>query len=233
MSTTRSRPTRLLLEGRLFREIPRLLSKRLTPRPVDSPELVVLVPGLAAHDLALAPLARFLRRAGHLVFDSGLGLNLGSVDDDVEEVSSRVAELVDIHRIRASLVGWSLGGVIVREVARSMPDQVSRVITFGTPIEGPRHTSLAFLYSDERTKEIENGIGAARQTPITVPITVVFSRDDGIVDWHACIDRYNPDVTHVEVNSAHLAMNFDPDIWLIVEDVLAGRTPSGVVDVSS
>jgi triacylglycerol lipase len=56
-----------------------------------------------------------------------------------------------------------------------------------------------------------------------VPITAIYSKDDGIVDWHSCIDHHNPDVTHVEVDSAHLAMNFDPDVWKIVEEALAKR----------
>lgn len=223
MADTRSRPARLLKEARLFRELPRLFWKHPQPTKVEHPALVVLVPGLGAADLAMRPLATFLRTAGHLVFDSDLGFNLGSVNDDIDFVEDRVAEITDIHRRRAALVGWSLGGVIAREVARRAPDRIDQVITFGSPLKGPRYTSLSFLYGDDRTREIERSIEAAERNPITVPITVMYSRDDGIVDWRSCVDERSPNVTNVEVDSAHLAMNLDPDVWGVVEKALAER----------
>ena len=51
-----------------------------------------------------------------------------------------------------SLVGWSLGGVVVREVARRRPDLVSQVVTFGTPlVGGTTHTAGARI-SSTRTR---------------------------------------------------------------------------------
>ena len=207
----------------MLRELPRLLWQHPQPDRVEHPALVVIVPGLGASDLAMLPLGAYLRKAGHLVFDSNLGLNFGSVIDDIDIVGERVAEVTEIHRKQAALIGWSLGGLVAREVARRDHGRVDQVITFGTPLKGPRYTSLAFMYREERTREIERAIEEAAQTPITVPITAIYSKDDGIVDWRSCVDEKNPNVTHAEVDSAHLAMNLDPDVWAVVEKKLAER----------
>ena len=107
--------------------------------------------------------------------------------------------LADDSGRAVSLVGWSLGGVIAREVARQHPDAVRRVITYGTPV----------------ARRLD------ARTPLRVPLTVVFSRRDGIVPWPACIDRSSTCVEHVEVSSTHLGMGIDPDVWELVAHRLA------------
>ena len=57
-----------------------------------------------------------------------------------------------------------------------------------------------------------------------MPLTVIYSRRDGIVAWQACIDHASPDAEHVEVSSRHLGMGVDPDVWAVVADRLARRT---------
>ena len=111
--------------------------------------------------------------------------------------------------------------MIAREVARRHPDAVRRVITYGTPVVGgPRFTAVARAYGPEVGGHAEpSPSGSTPQSPIQVPLTVVFTRRDGIVSWEACIDRFSPYVEHVEVSSTHLGMGVDPDVWGIV----AGR----------
>jgi hypothetical protein len=58
-------------------------------------------------------------------------------------------------------------------------------------------------------------------SPISVPITAIFTRRDGIVSWRACIDRTSPEVRHVEVFSTHIRMGFDPDVWRVIAERLA------------
>ena len=58
-------------------------------------------------------------------------------------------------------------------------------------------------------------------SPIQVPISVIFSRRDGVVSWPACIDRSNPEVVHYEVQSTHLSMGIDPDVWGLVLERLS------------
>jgi hypothetical protein len=59
-------------------------------------------------------------------------------------------------------------------------------------------------------------------SPITVPSAAIFSRQDEVVSWPACIDRVSPRAKHFEVASTHLSMGIDPDVWNIVIEQLTG-----------
>jgi alpha/beta superfamily hydrolase len=196
---------------------------RLAAAPRGDGHLVVDIPGWKAPELTGAPLRAYLSRLGYDARGWGFGTNTGDPRRDVERLARRVRELVDAKGEPASLVGWSLGGVIAREVARRHPDVVRRVITYGTPVAGgARHTSVARASSAGAGADadaVTRRLDAA--SPIRVPLTVVFSRRDGVVSWQACIDRSTPSAEHVEVSSTHLGMGFDPDVWTVVADRLA------------
>ena len=116
-----------------------------------------------------------------------------------------------------ALVGWSLGGVVAREVARTHPHAVRRVITFGTPVTGTAHTAGArFVRRGDADRLAAYAARRDRTDPIRVPVTVVLSRRDGVVAWRSCLDHHSVDVDHVEVSSTHLGMVVDPDVWLTV-----------------
>ncbi|NOT39446.1 MAG: hypothetical protein HOP13_03040 [Alphaproteobacteria bacterium] len=55
---------------------------------------------------------------------------------------------------------------------------------------------------------------------IRVPVTAIWSRADGIVDWRACIDPHDRDIDHVEVRATHLSLGFDPHVLRIVANRL-------------
>jgi pimeloyl-ACP methyl ester carboxylesterase len=184
---------------------------------------VLALPGFAAEDASTLPLRGFLSRLGHDVEGWGLGRNRG----DVPALVPRVTELV-LARAKASgqvhLVGQSLGGVLAREVARDHAGAVAQVITLGTPVVGgPAHTRVGLAYGPERTAQIQAGVDERNRVEIGVPITAIYSRRDGIVNWRACIDDVNPRANNVEVGSSHLGMGIDPDVWLLVARLLADR----------
>jgi pimeloyl-ACP methyl ester carboxylesterase len=196
---------------------------RLSQAPRGDGHLVVDIPGWRAPEVTGAPLRHYLRRLGYDARGWGFGTNTGDPRRDVERLSARVLELVDDTGAAASLVGWSLGGVIAREVARRHPDAVRRVITYGTPVTGgAAHTTVARASAGRGDGDTERVARRLRPTtPIPVPLTVVFSRRDGIVSWRACLDHTSPHVEHVEVSSTHLGMGVDPDVWSVVAERLA------------
>lgn len=194
---------------------------RLAGAPRGDGHLVVDIPGWRAPELSGAPLRSYLRRLGYDARGWGFGTNTGDPRRDVERLAARVLELVDAAGAPASLVGWSLGGVIAREVARRHPDAVRRVITYGTPVAGPAHTTVArFLGGGPSdVEEVTRRLDA--ESPIRVPLTIMYSRRDGIVSWRACLDHASPQAEHVEVSSRHIGMGVDPDVWAVVADRLA------------
>jgi pimeloyl-ACP methyl ester carboxylesterase len=186
------------------------------------PRTVILLPGFGAGPRSMRLMESFLRRRGHRVRDWGLGRNTG----DVRKFRAQLQRIVETS-IRAPdgepvvLVGWSLGGYIAREYAREHPGEVRKVITLGSPvIGGPRYTATAEWYRTQGydLARVERTIKDRYATPLTVPITAIYSKRDGIVAWQACIDHWSPNVRHIEVNETHLGMGFAPRVIAIVAD---------------
>jgi len=208
-----------VLEGvRLVGAMPRLAAA-----PRGDGHLVVDIPGWKAPELSGAPLRGYLRHLGYDARGWGFGTNTGDPRRDVQRLAASVLELVEQSGEPASLVGWSLGGVIAREVARLHPEAVRRVVTYGTPVTGgPRHTTVARASHRGSDPDARRVARRLRPTaPVPVPVTVIFSRRDGIVAWQACLDHTSPGAEHVEVSSTHIGMGVDPDVWAIVADRLA------------
>jgi len=202
---------------RLAANTPRLAR---TPRGTGRP--VVLVPGLGASDTSLLPLRRFLRDRGHHARSAGLGRIHGDIEMQAAELLDRVRSLAADRRDSVALVGWSLGGILSRVVARERPDLVRRIVTFGTPVVGgPAHTAFGRRYSEAELDEIDRLIEERRGRPIQTPITAIWSRRDGVVAPAACIDEHSPGVEHVEVSSTHLGMGIDPDVWAVIAQRLS------------
>jgi poly(3-hydroxyalkanoate) synthetase len=129
------------------------------------------------------------------------------------------------------LVGWSLGGYLVREAARERPELVERVTTLAAPIiGGPTYTASAPMYIKRGydLHEICQTVLERERRPIIVPVFAVYSRSDGVVAWRACIDRFdNPRVEHHEVRSSHLGMVSSPRVFRVVAELLARPVTKG------
>ena len=114
-------------------------------------------------------------------------------------------ELADESGAAVSLVGWSLGGVIAREVARRHPEAVRRVITYGTPVVGGRRLRRPVADPGRRSPRCSPGATASSRGARASTVR-------------------SPHVEHVEVGSTHLGMGVDPDVWGLVADRLAVAT---------
>lgn len=192
---------------------------------------VMLIPGWQAPELSMRPMQGYLRWLGYDARGWGLGVNTGDPERDRDVLVPKVRAWAEEAGRPVTLIGWSLGGVIARELARVLPDHVDQVITYGSPIVGgPRYTLGAYTLDEATAAHFE-----ARQAlldqggPLRLPITVIFSRQDRIVAWEACIDRVSPNAVHVEVDSTHIGMSYDPDVWRVVAQRLAARQPRGML----
>jgi pimeloyl-ACP methyl ester carboxylesterase len=227
------------------------LKSTLKRSPASKERLVIVVPGFGASDTYTRPLRRFLSSLGYRAEGWGLGKNLAGTDlpHDLSDLSDHwqldhrddyngeagVPLLVDrlVPRVKArheetgepvSLIGWSLGGFIAREVARELPGVVDRVITLGSPtVGGPKYTAAApfFRKRGQDLDWIESQIKRREVRPIQQPVYAVVSKTDAIVDWRAALDWHSPAVEHIEVDASHLGMGFNQEIWGLLEELLA------------
>lgn len=216
---------KILLESRTLLQVPRLAMRTPSllfraPRGTKQPAL--FLPGLKASDASNAPMRSFLRQKNFRTYGWGLGTNHGDVEGLLPSVITRTEELFERSGEPIALVGWSLGGVLAREVARERSELVSQVITYGTPVVGgPLYTNVSGVYTQAEREAIAVRVAERNRVPIEVPITAIYSKRDGIVAWRACIDDFNPDVTMIETASSHVGMGIDPDVWQIVSERLA------------
>jgi pimeloyl-ACP methyl ester carboxylesterase len=189
------------------------------PRRATHPRTVILLPGFGAGPRSMRLMESSLRRAGHRVRDWGLGQNTG----DAKQLRMRLVSVVEdsrkAHGEPVVLVGWSLGGFIAREYAREHPDHVRKVITLGSPvIGGPRYTATAKWYRSQGhdLDALEQAVADRYAIPLRVPVAAIYSKRDGIVAWQACIDRWSPNVRHIEVSETHVGLGFSPRVIAIV-----------------
>ena len=104
---------------------------RLAPDGEGQPVLVF--PGFFAADRSTARLRKYLNSKGFTAYAWEEGRNPGLSDELYQRLEERVLELAEDHGRAVSLVGWSLGGIYARELARAMPERVRNVITLGSP----------------------------------------------------------------------------------------------------
>ncbi|HET9608984.1 MAG TPA: alpha/beta hydrolase [Acidimicrobiales bacterium] len=224
------RPNRLLLaaEGpRALGELALMQVARplLARAPRGDGHTVLVLPGMGADDRSTVPLRRFLGGLGYDVHGWGLGTNMPSPALG-PRLRERVARLRAETSGAASLVGWSLGGVYARRIARSEPDAVRLVVTLGSPLRGvPGHEShaapLARAAARSAGRQVPRPWWPAEDGPLPVPSTSVFSRTDGVVPWQSCIDAAPGPHETLEVVGSHCGMGHHPAVLLVVADRLA------------
>ena len=214
----------LALEGRAVLEFGALVAAwpvlTLSPRGDGHPVLVL--PGFLASDHSTTPLRAFLRGRGYAAYGWGRGTNLGPWPDVLPTLQARLHELEARHDRKVSLVGWSLGGVFARALARETPAAVRGVITLACPLRAFHANSLGrFFGSGPRTQRAMPEILARAQEPLEVPTTAIVSRSDGIVAWQSCTEVPGPLRETLEVQSSHCGMGHHPAALRIVADRLA------------
>jgi pimeloyl-ACP methyl ester carboxylesterase len=192
--------------------------------PRGQSEPVFVLPGYGANDLAMQLLVRRLTSLGYSARSWGLGKNTGNLKKLIPAATEKVLALATQRGQKVQMVGWSLGGVMAREIARDHPDAVASIVTLGSPVVGAaKYTFVARAYKKRGfdLDRMEAAAAARDAVPIRVPITAIYDRHDAIVAWPACIDRVTPGVQHIEVNCSHLGMAFDNRVFRLIAKALA------------
>ena len=223
-------PLLRLLESRAVFELGAVAAAspwlRLIGRGDNHP--VLILPGFLADDPSTAPLRSILRSQGYWVHGWNLGRNLGPTAQVVDGLIERLHDLHDHHDRPVSLVGWSLGGIYARRLARKYPELVRQVITLGSPfrITSGQRSAVSGLFdrlSDRHVPMVDDVLPGFDSGPLEVPATAIYTRTDGVVRWWQCIESVGPERENIEVRGSHSGLGFNPAVVYAISDRLAQR----------
>ncbi len=212
--------------------------------PKGDGSAVVVIPGFMGSDQYLGDLHSWLKRVGYRPYLSGIGRNA----ECPEVLTMRLKETLDRAQAdtgrRVHLIGHSLGGVLARGAGARWPKVVASVITMASPFRGVRVHPIvlqtAYLVRG-RIVQRRNGAASVASTntasscytgycscealsslrsdfPKAVPQIAIYTKTDGIVDWHYCI---NEDETDIEVPGTHVGLAFNPQAYRHIANFLA------------
>lgn len=230
---TASRPSLLLA----LTEFPRALIEfgslplampLLSRAPRGDGHPVMVLPGFVTTDRSTIVLRNFLTRLGYNTFPWELGRNIGpkAIGAQGENLVARLDEIFDEAGEKVSLVGWSLGGIMARQLARQRPDKVRQIITLGSPfIRNRKSTNIRAAFAALTGKKDSDPALLeqleANQTPPPVPSTAIYSKRDGVVAWRNCVEPKHDQTDNIEVVGSHCGLGVNPVVLYALADRLA------------
>lgn len=198
---------------------------------------VLLIPGFMAGDGSMSTMTRWLRENGYRTHRAGIRANVGCSEEYLTRLELRLSELAELTGQRVAIIGQSRGGVFARVLGARRPDLVGGIVTLGAPtvrqlsahpfvlaqvlVVGALGTGKVpgmFRVSCLRGACCERfRADLAGPFPAAVGYTALYSKTDGVVDWHACLD---PAANQVEVRASHLGMGLNAEVYAEVGNAL-------------
>src|SRR3954453_4518421 len=199
---------------------------------------VLLIPGFLAGDGSLSMMAGWLKRTGYRPSRAGIVANVNCAGVLLPRLEERLERLVDRQGRRAAVVGQSRGGTLAKGLARRGPDLVAGVVGLGAPQVQPLAVHPLVRLQVEAVSRL-GSLGApglfkrsclngeccssfwedlAGPRAPGVPLVSVYSKSDGVVDWHSCLDPHATEL--VEIRTSHCGMAVSRAAWRAVADAL-------------
>ena len=194
--------------------------------PTGDGHPVLVLPGFSASDRSTVPLRDLLRRLGYRTYGWGLGANVGPTRRVIDGLVHRLDRAYERRREPVSIIGWSLGGIYARELARARPDVVRQVITLGSPIQmieadsssaQPMWEAMSRYHSPEFRRDMRE----VHRPALTLPNTSIYSRTDGVVSWQACLVKRTATSENVRVYGSHCGLGYNAAAITVIADRLA------------
>lgn len=190
---------------------------------------VLVLPGFMATDRSTGPMRRLLSSLGYETAGWELGRNVKVDNARVAQMVECVEDLYEKTGGKISIVGWSLGGVFARELAKMLPEKVRTVISLGSPISDDRnHTNASKLFEWLNGKDpepLKDGHFTGLDQAPPVPTTSILTKSDGVVHWRGSVqasDAGLPGQTeNIVVNASHIGLGVNPTVMLAIADRLA------------
>ena len=185
---------------------------------------------MATDGHAVVPLRNYCQSLGYTAFDWGQGFNTGpQVDPGVwlAGLAAHVKRMLAGRSQRATLSGWSLGGIYARELGKLLAPDIKQVITIGRPFNAVQdHANVGWLFKllSGSSPTLAAALRKRLRAPPPVPTTAIYSRSDGVVAWQTC--RHASErgsVEDIEVPGSHIGMGWNPAVMKVVADRLGQR----------
>lgn len=228
-------------EARLGLEVASLLRDPIfTGRDVEDAggQPVMLIPGFLAGDGSLGIMTKWLRRTGHHTCKAGMRINVNCSAAAADLLEARLERLAEKQGQRVAIVGQSRGGHFARVLAVRRPDLVSGIVALGSP-QLDRFAVNPLIHAGIFAVGVAGTVGARglfnhrclwgeccvhfwedleAPFPSGVGYVSVYSKTDGVVDWHACLD---PEAEHHEIKASHIGMAVHPEGYRAIAGALA------------
>ena len=206
--------SRLLGELDVLAEPARRLLRRVEIPPARHPRLVMMLPGFATHPVRMRYLAQQLERAGHRTKRWGLGFNWGPDPARFDFLEQRLVELHRRSGEKVVLLGWSLGGLYARELAKRQPEAVSRVISMGSPFSGsPRANNVWRVYQFITGHSVDAPpIEAELAVKPPVETVALWSANDGVIAPRCAAGLPGERDRAIAVRCTHIGYTYAPEV---------------------
>ncbi|MCR2835054.1 esterase/lipase family protein [Parerythrobacter lacustris] len=229
-------PSRLLTlaePGRAMAELASFYALRpmMAALPRGDGHGVLVLPGFMASDTSTKPMRQLLDSLGYESAGWGLGRNVRVDNARIESMLTGADELFERTGRKISIVGWSLGGVFARELAKLAPEKVRLVISLGSPISDDRnHTNARRLFeylNGNEPEPMKDGNFAKLGEAPPVPTTSILTKTDGVVHWRGSVqfpgDANHGQTENIEVHASHCGLGVNPLVMFAIADRLAQK----------
>ena len=205
---------RLLGEAQVLLEPIRRPKRKFSSAITANPQVAMILPGFGAHPMRMRYLARQLESAGHLAKRWGMGRNWGADPDRFDAIEGRLLELHARHGRKVVLIGWSLGGLYAREIAKRQPQAVAKVISMGSPFSGSPRANNAWRAYQFITGHSVDAPPVAADLAAKPPVETValWSANDGVIAPRCAAGRAGERDRAIALRCTHMGFTYDPQV---------------------
>ncbi len=220
----RGKPSLLRFAGELdlLLEPARRPFRRFTIPKTNRPQTIIVMPGFATGPRRMRYMSRKLEEAGHRTKRWGLGRNWGVAEASMDLLEKRLVSVCERYDEKVALLGWSLGGLYARELAKRHPHHISKVITMGSPFSGsPRANNVWRAYQAIAGHRVD-------QPPIETQISVkppvetvaLWSPLDGAIAPRSAAGQAGERDRAIALRCTHAGFTYAPESILAVLEEL-------------
>jgi pimeloyl-ACP methyl ester carboxylesterase len=185
---------------------------------------VMVIPGFMSTKHSTKVLRNYMGELGYDVYDWGMGRNTGKVEhifyllESIDEIYKKTGKQITV-------IGWSLGGIYARQLAKEKPELVRQVITMGSPFKNlTRPNNVEWIYSlisgGKKAKDTNHALLSNFPLPAPVPTTAIYSKEDGIVHWDTCMEDEDEIHQNIQVRGSHCGLGVNPSVLSVIADRL-------------